>query len=117
MPVHAGLFFVYGGLTLVIDDIGDVSLRFADLLDRLSMKARKSSRALQSVHLSSSLASIYILICGVLWFLQNGALLESLPLWAAYNIFYMSSLLVTSISGLKAVREGLWFTKSTRSEV
>ena len=75
VPVHAGLFFVYGGLTLVIDDIGDVSLRFADLLERLSMKARKSSRALQSVHLSSSLMSIYILMCGFLWFLQNSVLL------------------------------------------
>ena len=111
IPVYAGLFFVYGGLTLVIDDIGDVSLRFAGLLERLKTLASKSGRALQTIHLLSSLMSIYILTCGVLWCLENVLQLGSFPLWGLYHMVFMSSLLVTSVSGLKAVREGLWFIR------
>lgn len=108
MPVYAALFFVYGGLTLVIDDISDVSWRFARFLDRLGTRARKSGRALQTLHLFSTLMSIYILTCGLLWCLENSAQLAGFPLRAVYHAVFLSSLLVTSVSGLKAVEGGLW---------
>ena len=116
-PVYAGLFLVYGGLTLVIDDIGDVSLWFAGLLDRLERMARKSGRALQTLHLFSALMSIYILICGVLWCLEKSVQLGSFPPWGLYHMVFLSSLLVTSVSGLKAVEDGLWSFTSTRRMV
>jgi len=117
IPVYAGLFFVYGGLTLVIDDIGDISSGLAELLDRLKTIARKSGRALQTMHLLSSLVSIYILMCGVLWCLENSMSLESFHLLAVYHVVFLSSLLVTSASGLKAVKEGLWLIRLPGSKV
>jgi len=108
IPVYAGLFFVYGGLTLVIDDLHDVSLSVGRMLDRLQIKIQKSSRTLQTIHLCSSLISTYILICGVIWYLQNNFWVRNWPLWDASNIIFMASLLVTNVWALKAVRARLW---------
>jgi len=109
IPVYAGLFFVYGGLTLVIDDIHDVSLSIGRALDRLRMKAQKSSRVLQAIHLWSSLVSIYVMLSCALWYLENSRAVESLPFWNAPQLIFMANLLVTSSWGLKAVMGRLRF--------
>jgi hypothetical protein len=112
IPVYAGLFFVYGGVTLVIDDIHDVSLRMGRMLDKLKKAALKSGSLLQAVHLCSSLISIYILTCIFLWFLENGLMAESWSLWHMSHIVFMSNLLVMSLLGLKAVKGGSWSVKA-----
>ncbi len=115
IPVYAGLFFVYGGLTLVIDDIHDVPLRMGRMLDKLKKAALKSGRLLQAMHLCSSLISIYILACIFLWFLENGLMTESWSLWHMSHIVFMSNLLVMSLLGLKAVKGGSWSVKAFTS--
>ncbi len=111
IPVYAGLFFVYGGLTLVIDDLYDVSMSTGRMLDRLKMKIHKSGKALQTIHLCSSLISTYILICSVFWYLQNNCLVRNWPLWDASNIIFIANLFVTNVWAMKAVRARLWFMK------
>jgi hypothetical protein len=113
IPVYAGLFFIYGGLTLVIDDMYDMSLGMGRMLDGLKMRLQKSGRTLQAIHLCSGLMSTYVLMCGILWYLDNDFWVKSWPLWDASHIIFMSSLLVTNVWALKAVKGRLWFTKSS----
>jgi hypothetical protein len=108
--IYSGLFFVYGGLTLMIDDIYDVSLRFGRVLDRLRLRAYKSGRILQKVHFISSLATVCIAVFIGAWFLEIGVL-ETGSLWDVSNMFPATSLLVTGLWGLKAVKANYWFTK------
>jgi hypothetical protein len=108
IPVYAGLFFVYGGLTLIIDDICDISLRMGRHMDKLKMRIQKSGKTLQTIHLCSSLTSIYITICTVLWYFENSFWMKSWPLWDASHVVFISNLFVTSIWGLKAAKEKSW---------
>jgi len=111
IPLYASFFFVYGGLTLVIDDINDVSLRVRRSLDKLKMRICKSGKMLQTMHLCSSLVSIYIVICSLLWYFENIFWIKNSPLLNIAHIIFMLNLLVTSLWGLKAVKEKLWLRK------
>jgi hypothetical protein len=108
--IYSGLFFVYGGLTLMIDDIHDVSLRLGTALDRLKLRAYKSGKALQKVHFISSLATVYTAVFISVLFLEIGVL-ETGSLWDLSNMFPATSLLITGLWGLKAVKAKYWFTK------
>jgi hypothetical protein len=107
--IYSGLFFVYGGLTLMIDDIHDVSLRLGRALDRLRLRAYKSGRTLQRVHFISSLATVCTAVFIGAWFLETGVL-ETGSLWSVSKMFPATSLLITGLWGLKAVKANYWFT-------
>jgi hypothetical protein len=111
LPIYTGSFFVYGGLTLIIDDIRDVSLRLGRTLDKLKMWAFKSSNILQKVHLFSSLASLCVTVCIFAWGFENIIWQKSWSIWDVSQLFFMTSLLITSLWGLKVVKAKLWFTK------
>jgi len=111
IATYAGLFFLYGGLTLIIDDMYDISLRSGRIFDKARRRIRGLGRTLQAIHLSSSLISIYITVCAILWCLENRVLLENWPLWELANILFTANLLVTGIWGLKVAKEKLWFLK------
>jgi hypothetical protein len=108
--IYSGLFFIYGGLTLMIDDIHDVSLRLGRALDRLKLRAYKSGRTLQRVHLVSSLATVCTAVFVGIWFLETG-ILKTGSLWNLSNMFPATSLLITGLWGLKAVKAKYWFNK------
>ena len=109
--IYSGLFFVYGGLTLMIDDIHDVSLRLGKVLDRLKLWAYKSSKTLQKVHFISSLATVYTAISVCAWFVGNIIFKETWSLWDGFNVVLAISLLITGLWGLKVVKAKYWFTK------
>jgi hypothetical protein len=109
--IYSGLFFVYGGLTLMIDDIRDVSLRLGKTLDKLKLRAYKSGKTLQKVHLVSSFATVYTAASIFVWFLANNTLMEAWSLWDIFNIVFASSLFITGLWGLKAVKAKYWFSK------
>jgi len=111
IATYAGLFFVYGGLTLVIDDIYDISLRPGRIFDRVRRRIKGLGRTLQAIHLGSSLISMYISMCAILWYLENKVWLKNWPLWDLANILFTANLLVTGIWGLKVAKEKLWFLK------
>ena len=109
--IYSGLFFVYGGLTLMIDDIHDVSLRLGKILDRLKLWAYKSGKTLQKVHMVSSLATVYTAMSVCAWLLGNIILKETWSLWDVSNMVLATSLLITGLWGLKAVKAKYWFSK------
>jgi len=111
ITIYSGLFFVYGGLTLMIDDIHDVSMRLGKTLDRLKLWAIKSSKTLQKVHFISSLATIYIATCVCAWCLENVATIKTGSTWYFSNMVLAASLFITGFWGLKAVKAKYWFTK------
>jgi len=109
--IYSDLFFVYGGLTLMIDDIRDVSARLGRTLDKIKLWAYKSNKTLQKVHLISSLATVYVALSVCAWFTENVLLKEMWSIWDFSTIFVAASLLVTGLWGLKAVKAKYWFTK------
>jgi hypothetical protein len=108
--IYSGLFFVYGGLTLMIDDIHDVSLRLGRALDRLRLRAYKSGKTLQKAHFISSIATVCTAVFIGAWFLEIGVL-ETGSLWDILNMIPATSLLITGLYGLRAVKANYWFTK------
>ncbi|MBS7656710.1 hypothetical protein KEJ33_02155 [Candidatus Bathyarchaeota archaeon] len=109
--IYSGLFFVYGGLTLVIDDVRDVSVRLGRVLDKLKIQAYKSSRALQKIHLISSLATVCISLSLYTSLMEK--IMQS-ELWTVQNViisFFATSLLITALWGLRAIKAKYWFTK------
>jgi len=109
--IYSELFFVYGGLTLMIDDIRDVSIELGRTLDKLKLWAYKSNKTLQKMHLISSLATVYVALSVCAWFMENVLLKEMWSIWDLSTIFVAASLLFTGLWGLKAVKAKYWFTK------
>ena len=109
--VYSGLFFVYGGLALMIDDIRDVSEGLGKTLDKLKLWAVKSRKTLQKVHFVSSLVTVYVAAYVCVWCLENVAIAQTGLLWYVSNIILAANLLVTGFWGLKAVKAKYWFTK------
>ena len=109
VSVYAGLFFVYGGLTLVIDDAYDISLRAGRTLDKMKMRIRRLDKALQTTHLLSSLMSLYVTLSILLWYLENRSHIMNWPLMDISYVVFIPSMFITSIWGLKAFKGKLWY--------
>ncbi|GEM_PF-740078 len=109
--IFSALFFVYGGLTLVIDDVRDVSAKLGKVFDKLKIRAYKSSRSLQKMHLISSLVTLCVSLS------LYASLIEKIiqsEIWIIQNItatFFATSLLITGLWGLRAIKAKYWFIK------
>ncbi len=114
---YAILFFIYGGLTLIIDDIYDISMRVSRIFDRIKTRMQRLGRMLQTVHLCSSVITIYIAACVAIWCFKNYFLMIDWPLLSLAHIIFTSSMLVNSFCGLKAVKERMWFTRLISNKV
>ncbi len=106
--IYTVLFLVYGGLTLVIDDVYDVSLRAGRLFDRMKMKMRKLDKTFQTIHLCSCLMSIYVAASVFLWYLENCSSMVDLPLLNISYMILIPSLFVTCIWGLRGFKGEMW---------
>jgi len=115
MPISAAFFLVYGGMTLIIDDIQDVSLRLGRALNNLKNKLKKLGKALETFHLCCSIASIYVALSIILWGFANGLYSwGSIFTGLSAGIFALN-LLITSIWGLGVSIEGFWLKSFTCS--
>ena len=99
--VNAGRFFFLAGLTLLLDDLPDVSERIESCLNWVKSKACQVRRVLHVFQLVTGLASFYIFISVAITTIQN-------PDRAFSNIFLISTLLVTSITSLALVKRKAW---------
>ncbi|MBS7615184.1 hypothetical protein KEJ18_05580 [Candidatus Bathyarchaeota archaeon] len=109
--IYSALFFVYGGLTLVIDDIRDVSERLDKILDKLKIRAYKSSKILQKMHLISCLVTVCVSLSLYASIMEKN--MQS-DMWTIQNIsttFFATSLLITGLWGLRAIKAKYWFIK------
>ena len=101
IAVNAGRFFVLGGLTLLLDDLPDVSERVESYLNWVKSKACQARRVLHTLQLLTGLASFYILASVVITTIQN-------PDRAYYNSFLIGTLLVTTITSFACVKRKAW---------
>ena len=99
--VNLGRFFFLAGLTLLLDDLPDVSERIESYLNWVKSKVCQIRRVLHVFQLVTGLASFYILVSVTITTIQN-------PERVFSNIFLISTLLVTSITSLALVKRKAW---------
>ena len=108
MTVSAAFFLAYGGMTLIIDDIQDLSLRLGKALDALKRKLHRFRRALEMIHFCCCITSIYVTLRVFSWALANGFHLGELMLPEISAGIFTLNLLITSIWGLGMVKKRFW---------
>jgi len=107
-PISAAFLLVYGGMTLIIDDIQDMSLRLADLASTLKRKIRRFGRTFEVIHLFSCIASIIIVLRIFLQILINEFHLGEPVLLDLPSGILILNLLITSIWGLGIIKKRFW---------
>ncbi len=101
IAVNAGRFFVLAGLTLLLDDLPDVSERVESSLNWVKSKACEAKRILHVLQLVTGLASLYILASVLIVTALD-------PDRLFYNSFLIGALIVTTITSLACVKKKAW---------
>lgn len=101
IAVNAGRFFVLTGLTLLLDDLPDVSKRVESALSKLKSRAYQVRKVIHGVQLITGLISFYVFLAIAL------SAIHSLSLTVA-NSITMSTLLITSITSFACVKRKAW---------
>ena len=102
LDVNAGRFFILGGLTLVIDDLPDVSRKLKSGLRSIKSKAQQKGRLLHAVQFVMGLVALYFLI----------AVSTYLPLHPTEitlaNVILAGTLLVTVLTSFANAKRRIW---------
>jgi hypothetical protein len=101
LTVNVGRFFVLGGLTLLLDDLPDVSDRVEVSLNWVKRRACEAQMILHALQLVTGLATLYILAAILLSTAQN-------PSRALSLIFLISTLIITVLTSLAHVIRKDW---------
>jgi hypothetical protein len=101
IAVNAGRFFVLGGLTLLLDDLPDVSERIESSLNWVKTKACQAKKVLHVLQLVTGLGTLYLFVAVSIQTIMN-------PERAFYNSFLLGGLLVTTITSLACVKRKAW---------
>jgi len=108
MPISAAFLLLYGGMTLIIDDIQDISLKLGRAFNNLKKKLHGFGRPLETFHLFSSALSTYVTLSIILWAFANGLYSgESLLPSLSAGVFALN-FLITSLWGLGISKKGFW---------
>ena len=99
--VNAGKFLFLGGLTLLLDDLPDVSKRIEKTLTSLKSKAYQGRKVIYLLQLVTGLVSFYVSIAVSLWAMQHPEL--ALPASLTSGTF-----LITSLTSLVCVKRKAW---------
>ncbi|MEM2146743.1 MAG: hypothetical protein QW279_15375 [Candidatus Jordarchaeaceae archaeon] len=111
LAIYLCLFFIYGGLTLMIDDARDLSVRLGKIFDRLKFFAYKSNKNIHKIHLISSLITMYVAFSVFVYSLENLLIKEFWMISDLYAPIVATSFLFTGLWGLKAIKAKYWFVK------
>jgi len=118
LAVNVGRFFVLGGLTLVLDDFGDISKRLRSVLNVLKSRAYQARKIILATQCLTGLLSFYIFVCVDLFIAVN-------PVRATLGNFILAgTLLVTSLTSFGGLKRKVWLniapekarSSKTRSE-
>ncbi len=102
IAVNAGRFFLLGGLTLLLDDLPDVSRRLESALNWAKDKAQRAEKILSVVHIITGGISLYVFAAVSLAMAQN-------PDWITLaNSILVGTLFVTGVTSLIFVKRGAW---------
>ena len=101
LAVNVGRFFILAGLTLLLDDLPDVSERIESWLNWVKSKACQVRRVLHALQLLTGVASFYLLVSVSISTIQN-------PERAFSNSFLIVTLIITSLTSLACVKRKAW---------
>lgn len=107
LSAYVGLFFVYAGISLVIDDSHDFLSKIGRFLDKPKVRVSSFKRALKAVHVCSCLVSMYAASCILFWYIDHHYSLAASPLRNLSYLILVPNLLVTCLWGLNASIGGL----------
>ena len=111
IPISMAFLLTYGGITLVIDDIQDLSMRIRRSLNLLWRRALKFKSKLEALHLCSCISSAYMLLSMLLrFFIDKLCLIETVIPKVSIKIFILN-LFVTSLWGLEIIKRRFWLRK------
>jgi hypothetical protein len=100
--VNIGRFFILGGLTLVLDDLSDVSGIFSRLLRFLKLKAYQNRRTVHFLQLIMGFVSLYFSLA-----VSANLALRPEEVTLA-NVILIGTLLVTSLTAFGSVKRKIW---------
>jgi hypothetical protein len=101
LAVNGGRVFLLGGLTLLIDDLPDVSKKVKNILDQFKKKAYQARKALHVSQMVTGAGCLYCALSIILSTLQNSA--KALP-----NSFLIGTLIVTGITSFACAKRKMW---------
>jgi hypothetical protein len=111
VAVNTGRFFLLGGLTLVLDDLPDVSKKVESSLNWLKKKVLKRQRFMIAIQAVTGAISVYLSVAVAIAML-------SVPEWVTIaNFILLFTVLITSITSFIFVKRRVWhkFEASAKS--
>ena len=107
--VNIGRFFILGGLTLVLDDLPDVSKKLESALKRMKTKAGEKRRTIHKIQILTGLVALY-------FFLSISIYLTQKPAEATLaNFILIAAMLVTSLTSFASAKRKIWLNITTES--
>jgi hypothetical protein len=103
LAINVGRFFVLGGLTLVLDDLADISKRLRSVLNVLKSKAYQARKIIHATQCLTGLLSFYIFVCVNLFIALNPPARATLG-----NFILAGTLLVTSLTSFGGLKRKIW---------
>ncbi len=100
--VNAGRFLIVGGITLVLDDLADVSEKMLSGLRFIKTRAQRNGRTLHNLQLVMGFVALYFLLAISLFLTQNP---DQVTL---ANSVLISSLAITTITSFANFRRKIW---------
>jgi hypothetical protein len=101
IAVNTGRFFVLTGLTLLLDDLPDVSKRVESALSKLKSRAYQVRKVIHALQLVTGFVSFYVCLAISIWAIQNPELIFP-------NSLLIGTLLITSITSFACVKRKAW---------
>jgi hypothetical protein len=102
VQVNVGRFFLLGGLTLLLDDLPDVSARMESSLNWLKVKAGQGARIMSAVQIVCGAGSFYIFTAVVLSVYSNTQFVTFA------NLMLIGTLFITSVTSFIFIKRSVW---------
>jgi hypothetical protein len=102
VQVNIGRFFLLGGLTLLLDDLPDVSERLESSLNWFKSKIGQGGQVMSVVHAVCGVVSFY-LFTGIAFSVYNTPQFVTVA-----NVMLIGTLFITSITSFIFVRKRVW---------
>jgi hypothetical protein len=102
LQVNIGRFFLLGGLTLLLDDLPDVSKRLESLLNWLKEKVGQGGQVVSAVHVVCGAVSFYLFAAIALSVYSNPHFVT------VANIMLIGTMFITSVTSFIFVRRSVW---------
>jgi len=106
IAVNTGRFFVLAGLTLVLDDLPDVSKKVESTLNKLKSQTYRARKAFYALQFVTGAITLYI-------FLAIAIFVSLHPSTNIANFVTMGTLLVTGITSFACVKRKAWLKITT----